>query len=113
MSSSHITTHILNTAAGCPAAHVAVELSTRSGTGWTTIATGQTDSDGRARELGPENLEPGDYRLTFAIGEYFANQGVSTFFPEVTLTFTLADADEHYHVPLLISPFAYSTYRGS
>ncbi|NNC23474.1 hydroxyisourate hydrolase [Salinisphaera sp. USBA-960] len=113
MSASHITTHILDTAAGRPAPGVTVELAARSGDGWTTIATGQTDSDGRARDLGAASQPAGDYRLTFFTGDYFASQGVSTFFPEVSLVFTLADIDEHYHVPLLLSPFAYSTYRGS
>jgi glutamine amidotransferase len=77
------------------------------------IAAGRTDNDGRIRDLGPEQLATGCYRLQFATGDYFAQQGTKTFFPEVTLAFEITDANQHYHVPLLLSPFAYSTYRGS
>ncbi len=75
------------------------------------IATGITDADGRLA-LGPEVLTAGDYALTFTTGLYFAGRGVDTFYPSVTITFTVAELP-HYHVPLLLSPFGYSTYRGS
>ncbi len=104
---SLVTTHILDTAAGRPAADVGVRLET--GTGH-PVAAGRTDADGRIRDLGPETLEPGVYRLVFDTG---AHLGPDSFFPEVTLTFRIADGTEHHHVPLLLSPFAYSTYRGS
>ena len=113
MSVSHVTTHILDTAAGRPAAGVAVELYARDGGAWSRIGTGITDADGRVKELGPERLDSGEYRLQFATGPYFAGIGQDTFFPEVSLTFTVDAAEAHYHVPLLLSPFAFSTYRGS
>ncbi|GAA1802275.1 hydroxyisourate hydrolase [Nesterenkonia flava] len=106
---SHLTTHILDNSTGLPAAGVAVSLRTAAGE---QLAAGTTDDDGRVGELGPQRLSPGPYQLVFATGEYFAARGVETFFPEVILTFTVGEA-EHYHVPLLLSPFAYSTYRGS
>jgi hydroxyisourate hydrolase len=113
MSVSHVTTHILDTAAGKPAAGVAVELYARDGEAWSQIGSGTTDADGRVKDLGPERLESGSYRLQFATGAYFAGIGQETFFPEVSLTFTVNENEEHYHVPLLLSPFAFSTYRGS
>lgn len=113
MSVSHVTTHILDTAAGKPAAGVAVELYARDGEAWSQIGTGTTDADGRVKDLGPERLESGSYRLQFATGAYFAGIGQETFFPEVSLTFTVDENEAHYHVPLLLSPFAFSTYRGS
>lgn len=113
MTRSHVTTHILDTAAGKPAPGVAVSLWGSGDGGWTRIGDGTTDDDGRVGSLGPEQLEPGTYRIDFATGEYFAASGTQTFFPAVSLTFALTDAGQHYHVPLLLSPFAYSTYRGS
>lgn len=113
MTRSHVTTHILDTGAGRPAAGVAVALLAASGDGWDRVADGTTDADGRVSSLGPEQLTPGTYRIDFATGDYFAATGTETFFPSVSLTFALTDAAQHYHVPLLLSPFAYSTYRGS
>jgi 5-hydroxyisourate hydrolase len=113
MSVSHVTTHILDTSIGRPAPGVAVGLEARVGDGWVGIGTGLTDADGRVKELGPERLESGAYRLRFDTAAYFAGIDTDTFFPEVVLTF-LVDAEQaHYHVPMLLSPFAYSTYRGS
>jgi 5-hydroxyisourate hydrolase len=103
---SHVTTHILDSALGTPAAGVDIVL--RSGD--ETIASGTTNSDGRVPELGPELLAPGDYSLTFDTAGYFGNN--PHFYPSVTIAFTITD-DSHYHVPLLLSPFGYSTYRGS
>lgn len=113
MSVSHITTHILDTAAGKPAAGVAVELYARDGEAWVQIASGTTDADGRVKDLGPERLQSGNYQLQFDTGAYFAGINTDTFFPEVSLTFAVEESQGHYHVPLLLSPFAYSTYRGS
>jgi 5-hydroxyisourate hydrolase len=107
---SQITTHILDAALGGPARRVAVELTRGDGA---AIATGVTDDAGRVKDLGPEHLEAGTYRLTFAVGEYFAGTGRDTFYPVVSIDFSVADSEQHYHVPLLISPFSYSTYRGN
>jgi 5-hydroxyisourate hydrolase len=104
-----LSTHVLDAARGRPAAGVAVRLSTTAGE---PLAEARTDDDGRVRELAGE-LAAGDYRITFATGEYFAASGQQGFYPEVTVTFTVADPGQHHHVPLLLSPFAYSTYRGS
>lgn len=110
---SHITTHVLDTGTGKPAAGVAASLWSLRDGGWHRIGAGTTDPDGRIGRLGPEALEPGTYRIDFATGDYFAAAGTDTFFPSVSLAFTLTDPAQHYHVPLLLSPFAYSTYRGS
>ena len=110
---SFITTHVLDAQAGRPAVGIDVELARRDDDGWTTIATGATDDDGRIKDLGPEALAGGTYRVTFDTGAYFAGRNTPTFYPEVSVAFVI-DADEkHYHVPILLSPFAYSTYRGS
>jgi len=110
---SHLTTHVLDAATGTPAVGVTVELTDSSGL---SVADGVTDADGRAR-LGPELLPAGDYTLTFRTGAYFADLGVDTFYPLVSVTFSVEVAADgtsrHYHVPLLLSPFAYFTYRGS
>ncbi|WP_270887166.1 hydroxyisourate hydrolase [Pedococcus sp. 5OH_020] len=105
-----LSTHVLDTTLGGPAAGILVLLESLDGT---SLADGVTDGDGRVATLGPERLEPGDYRLRFATGGYFAAAGRTGFYPEVVVVFTVADAAEHYHVPVLLSPFGYSTYRGS
>jgi 5-hydroxyisourate hydrolase len=107
---SHVTTHVLDAALGMPATGVVVALHGPTGD---LIATGETDADGRVTALGPEVLPAGDYRLEFQVGAYFAASGRATFYPRVTLEFIVAETSAHYHVPLLLSPFAYSTYRGS
>ena len=110
---SHLTTHVLDAATGVPAVGVAVELADARGV---PVDDGVTDADGRA-SLGPELLPAGEYTLAFRTGAYFAARDVETFYPVVTVTFTVVVAADgtsrHYHVPLLLSPFAYSTYRGS
>ena len=110
---SHITTHVLDAARGVPASGIEVTLEQRGVDSWTVIGTGRTDPDGRINELGPERVTAGRYRVTFDTGSYFAAQGTKTFYPEVTIVFEFDDESAHYHVPLLLSPFAYSTYRGS
>jgi len=112
MSRSLVSTHILDTASGRPAAGLRVELLTALD-GWSPLASGVSGADGRVNGLGPDTLPPGSYRLQFATGEYFAGRELETFFPEVVVTFRIAAGDEHYHVPLLLSPFAFSTYKGS
>ncbi len=106
---SAVTTHVLDTALGRPAAGVPVRLEQDT----RTLATAITDRDGRVGELGPTHLQPGTYRLVFNTAAYYAASGQTCFYPEISLTFILTDPDAHYHVPLLLSPFAYSTYRGS
>ena len=116
---SAVTTHVLDTARGQPAAGVAVRLEfvsddDRRGGGRTELGRSVTDADGRARDVGPATLPPGIYRLVFDTGAYFAGQGSKpAFFPEVAITFRVDGESPHHHVPLLLSPFAYSTYRGS
>lgn len=110
---SHITTHVLDAVRGLPAPGVAVQLFAQQGEQWALVAEATTDADGRARRLGPDTVPAGTYRLRFDTGAYFAAQDTSTFYPEALLTFVIDDEARHYHVPLLLSPFAYSTYRGS
>jgi 5-hydroxyisourate hydrolase len=111
-----ITTHILDTSKGRPAAGVQVLLEYRGDSGdWQSISRGSTDLDGRLRTLYPEGkaLAPGVYRLTFDTGRYFETQNISAFYPEVVVVFETAPGEKHYHVPLLLSPFGFSTYRGT
>jgi 5-hydroxyisourate hydrolase len=110
---SQITTHVLDTARGQPAAGVAVRLERVSGAGLEEIGRASTDADGRVRDIGPERLAAGTYRLVFGTAAYFAQQRTAAFFPEVAVTFTVDGEAQHYHVPLLLSPFGYTTYRGS
>ncbi|WP_434318901.1 hydroxyisourate hydrolase [Leifsonia sp. P73] len=107
---SRVTTHVLDTAAGRPAPGVPVSLDSWTGAGWQRLAAGVTDADGRVAELGPVDLPVGRYRLTFATAAYL---GAEAFLPEIPVVFVIDDVDAHYHVPLLLSPFGYSTYRGS
>lgn len=107
----NVSTHVLDGTLGTPAIGITVLLERRDGDGtWRRVAGGQTDNDGRMYAAVPE---PGMHRVTFGTGEYFAVRGVVTFYPEVAVTFEVTGPDQDYHVPLLLSPFAYSTYRGS
>jgi 5-hydroxyisourate hydrolase len=110
---SGITTHVLDTSRGCPAAGVPVVLEHAADAGWQPVGRGTTDADGRASELLSSAPADGRYRLTFDTGTYFRAVGAAGFYPEVSVTFVVGNGDEHYHVPLLLSPFGYSTYRGS
>ena len=112
---SGITTHVLDTSRGRPAAGVPATLEIKVAGGWTLIGQGTTNADGRISDLVPEEgtVVPGVYRLTFDTGTYFATNQSESFYPKVTIIFRLADVAQHYHVPLLLSPFGYSTYRGS
>jgi 5-hydroxyisourate hydrolase len=109
-----ITTHVLDTARGRPAGGVPVVLERFAEDHWWTLGSDTTDADGRARNLLPAGapLQRGRYRLVFDTGSYFDAHDDAAFYPEVTVVFTVA-SDEHHHVPLLLSPFGYSTYRGS
>lgn len=108
---SRITTHVLDTVLGKPAAGIAVRLDRREGGSWGAVATGITDSDGRSGAL-VENAPSGTYRLTFETGSYFVRNGRSTIYPEICITFACGN-DPHYHLPLLLSDNSYTTYRGS
>jgi 5-hydroxyisourate hydrolase len=112
---SPITTHVLDTSLGKPAANVGIVLLKQDAEGaFREIGRGRTDGDGRlASLLPPGPLERSRYRLEFAVGEYFAGQGRESLYPEVSILFEAEPADGHYHIPLLLSPFGYSTYRGS
>ena len=104
-----VSTHVLDASRGVPAAAVAVTLDRLGADGWVRLESGATDADGRHR-FGADT-PAGTCRLAFGTGAYFAAQGVAAFYPEVSITFAVAEG--HFHVPLLLSPFAYSTYRGS
>ena len=111
-----ITTHVLDTARGRPAAGIFVLLEHLAGGGeWQAVGRGDTDADGRLRTLHPGDrpLAPGVYRLKFDTGRYFEAQGTAAFYPEVVIVFEAAPGEAHYHVPLLLAPFGYSTYRGT
>ena len=113
---SAITTHVLDTSRGRPASGVPVRLELETADGsWKQIGKGTTDADGRAKDLLPVGfgLHGGIYRLIFDTETYFAAQNIEGFYREVTIVFTVRDPAQHYHVPLLLSPFGYSTYRGS
>jgi 5-hydroxyisourate hydrolase len=115
---SGITTHVLDTSRGQPAAglSVALELHSAGGAGeWLRIGSGVTAADGRAADLVPQTatLTAGTYRLLFDSGAYFKSLGVVAFYPQIAVVFQVRDPAEHYHVPLLLNPFGYSTYRGS
>lgn len=105
-----ITTHVLDTAKGCPAANIGVSLEYLNQGSWQTVASGTTDTDGRIMDWMDNTALVGEYRITFATAAYHLNKG---FFPSVSINFTIDNPDQHYHVPLLLSRFSYSTYRGS
>jgi 5-hydroxyisourate hydrolase len=108
-----LTTHVLDATTGRPAAEMTVELAVRTDNtdNWVHLRSGVTDADGRLK-LGDLSAA-GSYRLTFGTGPWFGARGAESFYPEVAVTFEVTAPAEHYHVPLLLSPFAYSTYRGS
>lgn len=108
-----ITTHVLDTSKGQPADGIAAVLEFKEGDQWKEVGKGATDSDGRIGELvsGGSSLEVGSYRLTFQTSDYFKSD--PHFYPVVSIQFSISAPNEHYHVPLLLSPFGYSTYRGS
>jgi 5-hydroxyisourate hydrolase len=112
---SGITTHVLDVARGRPASGVPVVLEGKEGDAWRELGRAATDADGRIRQLLPAGsaLAAGVYRLTFLTAVYFEGLGIEGFYPEAAVVFTVRDPAQHYHVPLLLSPFGYSTYRGS
>ena len=110
---SPITTHVLDTSRGRPAAGVPFALERLEDSGWQPVGRRTTDGDGRVSDLLTSAPQDGRYRLTFDTGAYFRTVGDAGFYPEVSVTFVVRHGEEHYHVPLLLSPFGYSTYRGS
>ena len=111
---SEITTHVLDTSRGRPAVGFQVGLQVKSGDTWKTLGAGLTDANGRCTGLlGDISLDKGTYRLLFNAGAYYRELHVETFYSEIAIVFEVTHSETHYHVPLLISPFGYSTYRGS
>jgi 5-hydroxyisourate hydrolase len=112
---SALSTHVLDTSIGRPAAGVAVTLERRESGAWLLVGRGRTDTDGRCRNLLPEGVElqKASYRLNFDTASYFGTLGIAPFYPYVSIVFEVRDEEQHHHVPLLVSPFGYSTYRGS
>lgn len=112
---SQITTHILDTSRGQPAEGVSLALYQQNGDAWLELAAGVTNNDGRVAGLvdADSKLAAGTYRMHFSTAEYFSALGLTVFYPYVDVVFNLDDSAEHYHIPLLLSPFGYSTYRGS
>jgi 5-hydroxyisourate hydrolase len=106
-----LSTHVLDSVTGLPAIGVAVLLEHLVGDDWQHGSADTTNSDGRIGSLG--EVEAGRHRITFDTGGYFRSRGVDTFYPQVIVVFDVTDAEQHHHVPLLLSPFAYTTYRGS
>jgi len=111
---SGISTHILDTSLGRPAANVPVVLERADGQHWLTLASTVTNQDGRCPDLlSPALVAPGRFRLTFATSAYFAALHQPTLYPEITITFDVAPNSPNYHIPLLLNPFGYTTYRGT
>jgi len=111
---TEITTHVLDTSRGRPAVGFEVGLQFKSGDAWTTLGTARTDGNGRCSGLlGGKALEAGTYRLLFNARDYYKELHVETFYSEISIVFEVAHPETHYHVPLLINPFGYTTYRGS
>jgi 5-hydroxyisourate hydrolase len=112
---SGISTHVLDQTTGKPAVGVSVVLERKTRNAeWQRMGGAVTDADGRARDLTPAGeILAGDHRMTFETGVYFLERNIESFYPEVTIAFTIRDTTQNYHVPLLLSPFGYSTYRGS
>ena len=112
--SSPITTHVLDTSLGKPAAGIAASLEIQNGNQWNEMGSGVTNADGRISDLiAADQLNAGIYRLSFDTAAYFSQSQRAGFYPTVRIEFEISDSDQHYHVPLLLSPFGYSTYRGS
>lgn len=109
-----ISTHVLDIAVGLPARGVPVVIEKKTGDAFVRCGGGATDADGRIKDLVPSGeLQVGTYRITFDTEAYFSGRNVEGFYPEASIVFVIRNADAHYHVPLLLSPYGYSTYRGS
>lgn len=110
---SGITSHVLDTSLGKPAAGISITLELANGQDWTAIGQAVTDDDGRVANLANAAVVASEYRITFEVADYFAKHDLHAFYPRVRIEFLVADPSQHYHVPLLLNPFGYSTYRGS
>jgi 5-hydroxyisourate hydrolase len=111
---SDITTHVLDVSIGRPATGVPVTLEIQKAGTWKELSRGATDSDGRLRHLlAPGSLVKGTYRLSFETETYFKSRKIEAFYPIIAIVFQVRNAQEHHHIPLLLSPFGYFTYRGS
>lgn len=113
---SPITTHVLNTTKGRPASGIKVELyKMNESNKWDKLGAGTTDADGRINDLISKEtvISPGTYRMTFDVGSYFQTQNIDSFYTSIPIAFTINNPDQHFHIPLLLSPFGYSTYKGS
>ena len=112
---SSISTHILDTARGTPAADVSISLYRLKNNQWDCLGEGKTNTDGRVSDLCEQqiNLSAGIYKMHFASGDYFSTMGDAVFYPYAEVVFVIGKNTAHYHIPLLLSPFGYSTYRGS
>jgi 5-hydroxyisourate hydrolase len=113
---TRISTHVLDTARGTPAKDLSVDLARHEDSGeWQVVGSGRTDQDGRCGQLlrDGEKLSPGIYRLAFDVASYWAAQGVEGLYPIVQVTFSVRDGETHFHIPLLLGPYAYTTYRGT
>lgn len=110
-----LSVHILNQQTGLPSPQVAVTLEKQQDGGWATLASGKTDDDGRIKSLFPQeqDMQPGTYKVTFKTGDYFNSQKLASFFPEIPVLFTVSRTNEKLHIPLLLSQYGYSTYKGS
>ncbi|MCW2257696.1 5-hydroxyisourate hydrolase [Providencia alcalifaciens] len=110
-----LSVHILNQQTGKPAPGVEVTLEQKQSNSWKVLNLDKTDKDGRIKKLWPDNIktEIGEYRVTFKTGKYFADNKQNSFFPEIPVEFIISNTEEHYHIPLLLSQYGYSTYRGS
>lgn len=110
-----LSVHVLNLQTGVPTAGIEVELDKKQGEEWIRLAGGTTDGQGRIAALYPadQKVQTGIYRVVFKTGDYYKKHDQPTFFPEIPVMFSLTDADQHYHIPLLLSQYGYSTYRGN
>jgi 5-hydroxyisourate hydrolase len=108
-----LSTHVLDATTGQPARNLSLRLDRQAGDAWEPVGDGTTDDDGRCRDMAPDGVGRGVYRLVFDTGAYFSAAGTAGFYPEVPIVFAVTELERHHHVPLLLSPFAYSTYRGS
>jgi 5-hydroxyisourate hydrolase len=115
MPTPSISTHVLDTSLGRPATGIRMQLERREGDEWRVVGSGEANADGRVPNLVPEGavIAPGEFRLIFDTRRYFATSSTATLYPAVSIVFEVAAGQPHYHVPLLLSPFGYTTYRGS
>lgn len=115
MAANPLSVHVLNLENGVPSAGIQVTLEQHSGNQWQALGQGVTNEQGRIAALFPEqrSFAPGEYRVVFKTGDYYRKVGHDTFFPEIPVIFEVKDTGQHYHIPLLLSPYGFSTYRGS